>query len=252
MFCRKEPELEEDEEDTTTDWFIRQLENRLKSGRNFVAVIHGQTRTGKSWLGGKICEQLDSNFSANHVYWFMDEVYEPLLTGELIEGSFAMIDEVGASLDNRRFMSSINVHASHVLETFGMKKVSLILTVPSLKMVDPNVRRLMHCLIFQRDRGMARIYRIDMGYDGTTYAFRIGKFEGVQKPSDAFCVAYEKKKREAFDEVLRKAIEETLRAKGNVQEVADQVKERLERDEWTPEEQHNMEDMLRSVRDVTQ
>jgi len=162
--------------------------------------------SGKSALATRICEQLDPDFSAERVFFFLDELFPLVRHDKLPPGSFALIDEAGASLDARRFMSAINVHSTHVFEAFGIKQVSVVFTLPSLKMIDANVRRLMHCMAFQRDRGYARIYRIGTQYDGAVYSFRIGKFLGVKMPSKKLWDAYLKKKWKFLDAVLDQAI----------------------------------------------
>lgn len=215
------------------DWFIKEVTNRIKSHRNFVMIIHGPTRSGKSALGVKICEQLDPDFSEERVFFFLDELFPLVRYNKLPPGSFALIDEAGASLDARRFMSAINVHSTHVFEAFGIKEVSVVFTLPSLKMIDANVRRLMHCMAFQRDRGYARIYRIGTQYDGAIYSFRIGKFYGVKMPSKDLWNAYLKKKWTFLDAVLDQAI---TGVPG------------LERD-WTPEEIDKFEDTFQEMKD---
>jgi len=176
---------------------------RIASGRNFIGIIHGPTGSGKSYLGMKIAEKLDPTFNIERVIFDPEDFFD--LIGKLPKRAWLVFDESGAILDARRFMTVVNCVVSYVLETFRYKQISVIFTVPNLKMIDANVRRLMHSMMFQRDRGKARIYRVDTGYDGTVYAFRIGKFEDVQKPSKELCVAYEAKKAKAFKQILQKA-----------------------------------------------
>ena len=185
------------------DWFIREVTKRIASGRNFIGIIHGPTGSGKSYLGMKIAEKLDPTFNIERVIFDPEDFFD--LIGKLPKGAWLVFDEAGAILDARRFMTVVNCVVSYVLETFRYKQISVIFTVPNLKMIDTNVRRLMHAMVFQRDRGKARIYRVDTGYDGTVYAFRIGRFKHVQKPSDQLVEAYEAKKAKAFKQILVKA-----------------------------------------------
>ena len=203
------------------DWFIRQVTKRLESGRNFIAIIHGPTGSGKSYLGMKIAEALDPTFNIDRVIFEPTDFFD--LVEKLPRRAWLVFDESGAILDARRFMTVVNCVVSYVLETFRYKQICVVFTVPNLKMIDANVRRLMHCMMFQRDRGFARIYRIGTGYDGTVYAYRIGKFEGVQKPSKELCEAYEPKKQAAFKQLLAMA-KDAIGASGPPEDV-----------EWTPE-----------------
>ena len=235
MFHLEQPEPEKPK----TDWFIRQVSNRIKSHRNFVCVAHGPTRSGKSALGLKICEQLDPNFNVDRVFFYLDELFPLVRYDRLPPGSFCLIDEAGATLDARRFMSAINVHSTHVFEAFGIKEVSVIFTLPSLKMIDANVRRLMHCMLFQRDRGYARIYRIGTAYDGAVYSYRIGKFFNVTMPSKELWDAYVKKKNKFLDSVLERAIDLGITEPVGVQPQSS----------WTPKEN---EEVKRGIKKITE
>jgi len=215
------------------DWFIRQVKKRLKSGRNFIVIIHGPTGSGKSYLALKIAEVLDPTFNIDRVIFDPSDFFD--LVEKLPKRAWLVFDESGAILDARRFMTVVNCVVSYVLETFRYKQICVIFTVPNLKMIDSNVRRLMHCMIFQRDWGHARIYRIGTGYDGTVFAYRIGKFEGVQKPSKKLCDAYEPKKQAAFKQIL-------LRAKEAIGE--SEPPEDIER---TPEETKEAEDLREAL-----
>ena len=232
MFHLEQPEPEKPK----TDWFIRQVTNRIKSGRNFVMIDHGPTRSGKSALALKICEQIDPNFSAERVFFFLDELFPLLRYDKLPPGAFCLVDEAGATLDARRFMSAINVHSTHVFEAFGIKQVSVIFTLPSLKMIDANVRRLMHCMAFQRDRGYARIYRIGTAYDGAVYSYRIGKFYKVKMPSKELWDAYMAKKLPFINAVLDRAIEMGIPQQPQPQS------------SWTPPETDEMTKIIEEIR----
>ena len=211
--------LPEKDQEEVIDWFIQEVKARLKSGRNFICIIHGPTGSGKSYLAMKIAEVLDPTFNVNRVLFNPENFFKLVKT--LPPDSFVVVDEAGAILDARRFMTAINCITSYVLETFRFKRVNVIFTVPSIKMLDINVRRLMHCMVFQEDRGKARIYKIMMSFDGATWPKRIGTFVGVSMPSQTLCDAYEEKKHREFDSVLEKAIgsfgvEETVEQHPNV------------------------------------
>lgn len=241
MFHLEEAKVEKPK----TDWFIRQVTNRVKSHRNFVCVIHGPTRSGKSALGLKICEQIDPNFNADRVFFYLDELFPLVNADKLPPGTFCLIDEAGATLDARRFMSAINVHSTHVFEAFGIKEINVVFTLPSLKMIDANVRRLMHCMVFQRDRGYARIYRIGTAYDGAVYSYRVGKFYNVTMPSKELWDAYILKKNAFIYSVLERA----MQISGSLQ--IPQTPQLQPEPSYTEEDEKRMEALIRDVQENT-
>lgn len=227
------------------DWFIKEVVGRLKSKRNFICVIHGPTGSGKSYLAMKIAETLSKvlgvPFTVDQILFDPGEFF--ILVNELPSRAFVVIDEAGSILDARRFMSMINCITSYVLETFRFKQINVIFTVPSLKMVDVNVRRLMHCMVFQTDRGTARIYKINLNYKGGTYAKRIGTFRNVQLPSKELCVAYEKKKKEAFDGLLK-----TVMEKAGILSPSPQITESGTSEfQWTPKDEEEFQKYLKNM-----
>jgi len=197
---------EETEKKITEDWFIREVNTRLKSGRNFLMLIHGPTGSGKSYLGLRVCEVLDQGFNINRVLFDIDEFFR--IVYKLPRFSFLLIDEVCSYLDARRFMSKVNILTSYVLETFRFKCINLVFTLPNIKMVDVNVRRLLHCMVFQEDRGKARVYKIKMNHLGDTYPVRVGTFVNVGLPNEKLVQAYEKKKEEMFSSLLARVKDE--------------------------------------------
>jgi len=178
---------------------------KVPMNRNFLLkeglISHN---SGKSSLALKICERFDKNFNISKVLFDPNDFFELIKT--LPEDSWIVLDEAGAILDARRYMTSINIITCYVLETFRFKRINVIFTVPSLKMIDVHVRRLMHCMAFQIGRGHARVYKIGMGYNGSTHAKRIGTFINISLPSKELWEEYEKKKEQAFNSLLRHAM----------------------------------------------
>jgi len=211
MFDLKPVEEEKPKRLRNYDFFIEEVKARIKSKRNIVIVIHGPTGSGKSYLALRMAEVLDPTFNIERVVFTPEDFFRQVK--HLPQGAFIVFDEAGVTLDARRFMEMINVVTNYVLESFRYRLINVIFTVPSIKMIDINVRRLMHVLIFQKDRGFARIYKINMGYDGSTWAYRVGTFVNVPMPSKLLREAYEKKKHDAFERLLDEAMERITEGK---------------------------------------
>jgi len=178
------------------------VKSRLKKGKNIIIIIHGETGEGKSYLAMKMCEKADKHFSVKNII-FWDNLNEFIhLLGTLPEESWILIDDAGALLDAREFMTIINKMISYVLEMFRMKKICVIFTAPNRMMIDKNARRVAHYLIFQKDRGYAAVYRQKMNFRGDIYPRFLFHFDGVQLPSKALIEAYEKKKVISFNKML--------------------------------------------------
>jgi hypothetical protein len=182
--------------------FVSALNDRLDKHKNVIMIVHGETGEGKSYLAMALAEKMDKNFSVkNVIFWDNLDEFVDLVKG-LPPRSWIVVDDAGALLDAREFMTAINKMMSYVLEMFRFKQICIIFTTPNRMMLDKNARRVSHYLVFQKGWGYAAVYRQKMNYRGDIYPLFLFHFDGVKKPSEKLCKEYEKKKATAFSKML--------------------------------------------------
>jgi len=107
----------------------------------------GQTGTGKSYAAMSLAEHLDPGFDIGRVVFSADEFINILNIDEsLVKGSVIMWDEAGVGMPAREWYSLSNKVISYVVQTFRVKGYILIMTTPSMKYIDSQIRSLFHGL----------------------------------------------------------------------------------------------------------
>ena len=115
-----------------------------KLNRNFVQVNIGPTGSGKSYGGLRTCYDIDPEFDVDNVFFSPKELLERIMDDDLRKGEAHLWDEVGVSINARRFWSLKNLITSYIVQTFRFKNTYLVETVPSFDLVDSQVRKLVH------------------------------------------------------------------------------------------------------------
>jgi len=115
---------------------------RLNTNRNWLCMIAGDTGTGKSYSALKLGEMIDPDFNLEKVAFTMKDTIKQVKEAE--KKSVLVMDEAGVQFGSRESMSKQNKLLSKVLQTFRFKQIALIWTLPDMKMIDVNARRLMH------------------------------------------------------------------------------------------------------------
>lgn len=180
-----------------------------KQNKNFLAVICGETGSGKSWTALRLGEVLDPNFTVDQVVFRRPDFFELLLSGKLKKGSVIIFDEAGVGLGSRTWYEHKDINS--ILQTFRHKNYIVLFTVPSFDFVDKQARELFHAylqmtfidynkkqsscrvLLMQNNPQYGKVYykspRIKL--NGSTMKQRIMK---VRTPSEGIIKLYEEKK----------------------------------------------------------
>jgi len=211
------------------DYQIEKIRHRLlKKNKNWIAIIVGQTGSGKSLSAISLAAQIDSNFSIKRVVFnsrdFMRLLRAPEGSENYLEkGSCVVYDEAGVGAASRQWFSIQNKMLSFATQTFRARNVALILTVPDMNYVDSQIRGLIHTFIetirinrakrlcwckwfwMQNNPKMGKIYY----HSARTREGKKIRLIGIKKPGAALVHAYEEKKR-LFCETLNEDISEKL------------------------------------------
>jgi len=149
----------------------------LKHNQNFICAFVGPTGSGKSFASLALAEHIDPHFSVDRVVFSVREFLELLTSRSLEKGSVIVLDEAsaGASLASRNWYSEGNKQMSFVLQTFRFENVALLLTMPSLGLVDVQARGLLHYLVdvqgveAKEQRVRSKVFAVTCRRDGKIY-----------------------------------------------------------------------------------
>lgn len=193
------------------------VRHRLDTNRNFLAIIAGDTGSGKSFSALKIGELIDKSFTIDNVAFTPSELIA--LIKSVKPKSVIVMDEAGVSYGARDFMRRENKALGGLFQMFRFKLIALIWTLPDVAMLDVNARRLMHTYIetlgvdYRRNLSEVKWFSVKIDrWTGdvkhiypriaTKHGYSVVKVVRFPKPSDALINAYEKKKQKAFDNVI--------------------------------------------------
>jgi hypothetical protein len=204
------------------------VKERFKSNNSWLGVLVGQTGSGKSWSGVKICEVLDPNFTIDNIVFTSTEFLEKLESKDLKRGSFILFDEAGISFGARDFYTDVNKALSAVLQSMRALNFGTVFTVPNISFIDKHARKLVHSVIetinINRNEGYVNVKwknvwanpikdMKDPYYIYPTHLSN-GKIKQenrtkIYKASDALLEAYEKKKMEFLHRTIQRSAEST-------------------------------------------
>lgn len=136
------------------DSVIRYIGNRvLKSNKNFLCAVVGQTGCGKSWACLRMAELYSKMFNIPfdpkvHVISSLKELLE-LITGKNVDkkikiGSVIVFDEPQVENNARSWQSEMNQALSQLISTFRNQRLIVFFATPFIDMIDKQSRILFH------------------------------------------------------------------------------------------------------------
>ena len=123
-------------------YFLNHLQDRVKKNGNALIGVVGNTGSGKSYYAMRIAELIDSKFAISNIS-FNPSTFLMLIKKKGFNEVIIM-DDAGITIPARQFYSMSNQFISTALETCRFKNQILIMTMPTLSMIDKNARRLMN------------------------------------------------------------------------------------------------------------
>ncbi|MDY6986413.1 MAG: zonular occludens toxin domain-containing protein [Candidatus Thermoplasmatota archaeon] len=217
--------------------------NRIfKQNKNWLAVVCGETGSGKSYSALKMAEMCDPSFNVNRVI-YTPEDFMSVLDTRLKSGNIIIWDEAGVGLPAREWYSISNKAIDYVLQTFRHENLGVIFTTPSFSFIDVQARKLFHSyfetqfinynagyvrlkwLLIQDNPRLNKIYYHYPKHvkDGRTITIsRVN----IYKPSDKLIKAYEKKKKN-YTRALKENTKETIASSQKKEIDLDEVEEMI-------------------------
>jgi ABC-type dipeptide/oligopeptide/nickel transport system ATPase component len=210
--------------------FIDYLKKRLSQvqKKNCLILIIGETGSGKSYAGLKLCEQFDKGFSVNKVAFKSREFMDIIDNKELSYKKAAILfDEIGIAMSSRQWQNLTHQMVNAVLETFRFRNLLVVFTVPDISFVDVQTRKMFHFRFDMKGidfkRKVSKVkplyiqYNASVGKSYHKYLRIINKDGQRQKlktisfplPSKQLRDAYERKKKK-FSDNLNKRIRQAM------------------------------------------
>lgn len=207
---------------------IDSIKKRINhQNKNWLAIICGETGSGKSYSALKLAELIDHSFNIDRVVFRVEDFMALLNSGELKKGNVIVFDEAGVGIPAREWYSISNKAINYVFQTFRHENLGVIFTTPSFDFIDSQTRKLFHNYIetvsinrkeeyvvvkffeIQFSPRFGKVYfkypRIDVNGEQLTV-----KRMKIYKPSDKLAEEYEEKKK-LFTKELKKDVERDVR-----------------------------------------
>lgn len=216
--------------DRGVGFFNSYILQRIERNKNFLAVITGQTGSGKSWSALREGEVLDPDFDVGNVC-FTPKEFLDLVNGktkELKKGSVIIFDEIQVSMSHLDYQSIQAKLLNYVLQTFRHKCFILFVTSPHFSFINASARKLFHsrietvsinqsnkqCLLkpflLQTNQETGDVYRKYLRVWSKKTGLVPLKSLRVGKPSDSLIREYEEKKTR-FTKELNESISRDLK-----------------------------------------
>ncbi len=265
-------------QNTEPSW-IRYIKKRIRENKNFLALISGQTGTGKSWSAISIGKMVDPSFNIGRVVFRGKDLMLLVNSDEFKKkkGIFIVWDEAGVDISNRNWQQTANKMINFLLQTFRHRCFILFFTCPYTDFIDAQTRKLFHAefktiSIDKKNRttklkGFLLQYNSELKRFYKKYLKVITKENGVipvhnwniPAPDAEFIKLYENKK-ESFTFDLNKAIMKELSSQDKVDLTEEERKIMLLRDKGllqreisvelhgNPSYQQNISHILKRIR----
>lgn len=136
--------MTEKEKERKEKYWITYIKRRIKKNKNFLGFISGQTGSGKSYCSLRIAQDIDPDFSIDHVVFRSTELMDLINSGRLKSGAVIIFEEMGVDANNKNWQSTTNKMLNYLMQTFRHKNYIMIMNSPMMDFVDAGLRKLFH------------------------------------------------------------------------------------------------------------
>ena len=142
--------------------FFDVMEWRIKHDRSNIIINVGEQGSGKSNTGLYLidkCNEIFYNKKTDfdlHVY---NSILDFVRNFSKLKDCYVLLEEVGVELNSRDWRSATNKVFRDVIETFRIRHINLVLTLPNLMDLDKSTRFLSHYIVKMNYPSNALIFR---------------------------------------------------------------------------------------------
>lgn len=218
VYVQREAERSTNLVNPTNSVFVRLIQKRIARKQDARIAITGDSGVGKSTLALRIGELLDPPLYVHDINKCVNEAVS--FTGkQYLNGVRTLptetqltFDEPAQAVHHRQFMSEVNIIISKTTIGFRFKRFKSVLTLPDIDLLDADLLRLFHYLIYIPDQGRAEVYRImKQKFGGDPWFKKVVDTLRFSKPDAKLWHLYEEKKvreQEALYETYGKRLDE--------------------------------------------
>ena len=202
------------------DKYITRIRNRLiRRNKNWIALVCGETGSGKSYSAAKLAQDIDPTFldsvrdeglksrvSVGSKEDFIN-IVKMAKDGKLKRGNVIIFDEAGVSISCRTWFAEAQQELMNILQSFRNMNLGTIFTTPNASFIDSQARRLMHAYLealkidYKRNRVIMKPFNLKPNhFEGDIYKI-YPWFNGIQmtrlfvaKPAKDYIKVYEPEK----------------------------------------------------------
>ena len=129
--------------------FLRYINNRFNSNRNYIGVTTGSTGSGKSWLDLRKAElqhrrRFNEEFPIKNCCFSVTELMERISYGELRTGEILILEEAGVNIGSGDWQNKIVKMFNYILQSFRSMNVGIFMNLPVMGMLSKQARQLTH------------------------------------------------------------------------------------------------------------
>jgi hypothetical protein len=136
-------------------YILKYIKLRVDNHKNFMCVVIGSVRSGKSY---SVLGMMEVLYPDKPKQWIVDHIHftpKLFLDGISNENTFTgetfSFDESGVGQNSKNWQSLINKMINFMLQTFGYKNLAVFFCLPNFTFLDSDTRKLVHA-IFETKR----------------------------------------------------------------------------------------------------
>jgi len=183
-----------------SNWFIDGLyvrNTKKKGAKNLNCALIGESGTGKSYAGIRICEQfyknkLNKSFPVDNIVFTIAEFLERI--SDIDKCSCIIFDDAGLKYSSARWYDDLNQVLGYTLQSYRYKIINVFFTIPVKDWLDRIGRGMLHREIEMYCPGIGVYYKVKYSSKYRKLFYKRITILDFDYPDDDLINEYEEKK----------------------------------------------------------